>query len=114
MFFASPERLRQVFENLVANAISFSPVGSAITVTIADREGWAVVTIDDSGPGIPDAHLQRVFQRFFTYRPGDARREHVGLGLAIAKQIVESYGGEISASNRPGGGASFQVRLPKA
>lgn len=108
---ASPERLRQVFENLLANAISFSPAGSRIVVTIAARDAWAVVTIDDSGPGIPDAHLERVFQRFFTYRPGDARREHVGLGLAIAKQIVESYGGEISASNRPGGGARFEVRL---
>ena len=88
--FASPERLRQVFENLLANAISFSPGGSAIVVTIGDRDGWATVTIDDSGPGIPAAHLERVFQRFFTYRPDDARREHVGLGLAIAKQIVES------------------------
>jgi two-component system sensor histidine kinase ChvG len=112
--FASPERLRQVFENLLANAISFSPGGSSIVVTVADRHAWAAVTIDDSGPGIPDAHLERVFQRFFTYRPGDARREHVGLGLAIAKQIVESYGGEISASNRREGGASFEVRLPKA
>src|SRR5260221_700796 len=111
---ASPERLRQVFDNLLANAISFSPAGSGIIVTIGDREAWATVAIDDAGPGIPDAHLERVFQRFFTYRPGDARREHVGLGLAIAKQIVDSYGGEISASNRPGGGASFRVRLPKA
>ena len=71
------------------------------------------IAIEDSGPGIPEGHLDRVFQRFFTYRPGDARREHVGLGLAIAKQIVESYGGGISASNRPGGGARFEVRLPR-
>jgi two-component system, OmpR family, sensor histidine kinase ChvG len=111
--FASPERLEQVFENLLANAISFSPAGAGIAVTLSERGGWAVVTIDDSGPGIPEGHLERVFQRFFTYRPADARREHVGLGLAIAKQIVESYGGRISASNRPGGGASFEVRLPR-
>jgi two-component system sensor histidine kinase ChvG len=108
---ASPERLSQVFENLLANAISFSPAGAGIAVTVAARGAWVVVTIEDSGPGIPEGHLDRVFQRFFTYRPGDARREHVGLGLAIAKQIVESYGGQISASNRPGGGASFEVRL---
>jgi two-component system sensor histidine kinase ChvG len=111
--FASPERLSQVFENLIANAISFSPPGSEVTVTIAERESWAVVIIDDSGPGIPEGHRERVFQRFFTYRPADAQREHVGLGLAIAKQIVESYGGGISASNRPGGGASFEVHLPR-
>jgi two-component system sensor histidine kinase ChvG len=56
--------------------------------------------------------MERIFQRFFTYRPVDLRREHVGLGLAIAKQIVESYGGSISAANRPEGGARFEVRLP--
>jgi two-component system sensor histidine kinase ChvG len=112
LVFASPERLSQVFENLLTNAISFSPSGSGIAVTVKAHAGEAVVTIDDSGPGIPDAHLSRVFQRFFSYRPVDARREHVGLGLAIAKQIVESYGGGIAASNRPEGGATFQVRLP--
>lgn len=110
---ASPERLSQVFENLFANALSFSPAGSGVAVTVSDQAGWAVVTIDDAGPGIPDAHLERIFQRFFSYRPVDARREHVGLGLAIAKQIVESYGGGISAANRPGGGARFEVRLPR-
>ena len=82
-------------------------------MTVREDAGQAVVTIDDAGPGIPDAHMERIFQRFFTYRPIDARREHVGLGLAIAKQIVESYGGSIAASNRPQGGASFEVRLPK-
>jgi two-component system sensor histidine kinase ChvG len=109
---ASPERLTQVFENLLANAIGFSPAGSRIAITIRKEAAQAVISIDDSGPGIPDAHMERIFERFFTYRPIDARREHVGLGLAIAKQIVESYGGSISASNRPGGGASFEVRLP--
>jgi two-component system sensor histidine kinase ChvG len=111
---ASPERLSQVFENLLANAIGFSPAGSVVAVSVREEAGEAVVTIEDAGPGIPDAHMERIFQRFFTYRPIDARREHVGLGLAIAKQIVESYGGKISASNRPEGGARFEVRLPKA
>lgn len=109
---ASPERLAQVFENLLANAIGFSPAGSGIAVTVTAEAGDAVVTVDDRGPGIPDAHMARIFERFFTYRPVDARREHVGLGLAIAKQIVESYGGRISAANRPDGGARFEVRLP--
>jgi two-component system sensor histidine kinase ChvG len=112
--FASRERLSQVFENLLANAISFSPAGAGIAVALHERGGWVVVAIEDSGPGIPEGHLDRIFQRFFTYRPGDARREHVGLGLAIAKQIVESYGGQIAAANRPQGGARFEVRLPAA
>jgi two-component system sensor histidine kinase ChvG len=109
---ASRERLSQVFENLLANAIGFSPAGAGITITVREEARRALVTVDDAGPGIPDAHLARIFQRFFSYRPIDTRREHVGLGLAIAKQIVESYGGTISASNRPEGGASFDVRLP--
>jgi two-component system sensor histidine kinase ChvG len=73
-----------------------------------------VITVEDEGPGIPDGHLDRIFDRFFTYRPADAQREHVGLGLAIARQIVESYGGSIHAANRKPSGACFTVRLPAA
>lgn len=109
---ASRERLRQVFENLLDNAVGFSPPEAGVAVTVAAEERAVGITVDDSGPGIPDAHLERIFQRFFTYRPEDGRREHVGLGLAIAKQIVESYGGTIAASNRPQRGARFEVRLP--
>lgn len=109
---ASPERLAQVFDNLIANARSFSPPDSVIVVTIDRVDAAVVVTVEDNGPGIPEAHLARIFDRFFTYRPLDARREHVGLGLSIARQIVESYGGSIQAEDRPCGGASFTVRLP--
>jgi two-component system sensor histidine kinase ChvG len=109
---ASRERLAQVFDNVLENAASFSPPDAPVVVSISSTDRWVVVTVDDSGPGIPDAHLARVFTRFFSYRPGDSRREHVGLGLAIARQIVESYGGAISATNRPGGGARFEVTLP--
>jgi len=109
---ASPERLAQVFQNLVANAASFSRAGARIVMRLAHEGNTVCVTIDDNGPGIPDAHLSRVFDRFFTYRPVEDRRDHTGLGLAIAKQIVESYGGAILASNRAEGGARFEVRLP--
>ena len=69
----------------------------------------------DRGPGIPEAHLSRVFDRFFTYRPQEpGRRDHAGLGLAIARTIVEGYGGTIAASNREGGGTSVEVKLPFA
>jgi len=111
---ASPERLLQVFENLLDNARSFSPAGGTVTVTLERRNGTAAVRIDDEGPGIPESHLDRIFDRFFTYRPGepDARSGHTGLGLAITKAIVEGYGGVVRAGNRGEGGARFEVVLP--
>ena len=110
---ASRERIAQVFENLIANAVSFAPDRSTVEVGVTARDGLCRVTVDDRGAGIPEAHLDRIFDRFFTYRPSEGRREHVGLGLAIARQIIESYGGTIVASNRAGGGAHFEVRLTK-
>ena len=76
----------------------------------------AVVLVEDRGPGFPPAHVERVFTRFFSYRPGlegtrQARKEHMGLGLSIARAIVEGYGGTITARNRDGGGALVEVRL---
>ena len=81
----------------------------------------------DREPGIPPDHLQRIFDRFFSYRPradkesggeppgaraADSRAEHPGLGLAIVKAVVEGYGGTVSAANREAGGAVFEIRLP--
>jgi two-component system, OmpR family, sensor histidine kinase ChvG len=127
---ASPERLAQVFDNLVDNAVSFSPVNGLVTVTLARQDGRCRVAISDEGPGIPEAHLARIFERFFTYRPvggngsnsssgnsgsingSNPRDRHTGLGLSIALAIVESYGGTIDASNRPSGGAVLDVTLP--
>lgn len=126
---ASPDRLSQVIENLLDNAISFSRAGAGggsaaggpprVGVELAREDGLAVVAVTDSGPGISDDHRERIFDRFFTYRAapaGDAGRRngHLGLGLAIAKAIVEGYGGSIRAANRPEGGARFEVRLPLA
>ncbi len=114
---AVPERLVQVFENILENAVSFSPPGGTIDVRLQTDDGTAIVTIHDQGPGIPREHEHRIFSRFFTYRPDDgksaspAKTKHVGLGLAIAKAIVEGYGGRISAEDDPGGGATFYVHL---
>jgi two-component system sensor histidine kinase ChvG len=108
----SRERLAQVFENLVGNAVSFSPNREPVTIDLSGRGRSWVVTVEDRGPGLPKGHLDRIFGRFFTYRPGHQRDHHVGLGLAIAKQIVDGYGGTITASNRSEGGARFEVSLP--
>jgi two-component system, OmpR family, sensor histidine kinase ChvG len=112
---AARDRLAQVFENIVENASSLAPPGSSIDVTVSVDRDSCVVRIADRGPGIPAGHLERVFERFFSYRPSDRKsREHMGLGLAIAKAIVEGYAGSIAALNRAGGGTVIEIRLPQA
>lgn len=117
---ASPDRLAQVVENLLDNAVSFTPAAGRVEVSLERRDGRAVIAVSDTGPGIPDAHLPRLFDRFFSYRPDEAgSRDHLsnghsGLGLAIARAVVERYGGEIRAENRVEGGARFEVWLPVA
>jgi signal transduction histidine kinase len=106
------ERLAQALDNLLSNACELSAAGTPIDVAFEAVGKSCRVTVADRGPGIPEAHLNRVFDRFFSYRPGGDRRQHLGLGLAITKQVIVGYGGEIRASNRPGGGAIFEVDLP--
>ncbi|SKA32156.1 two-component system, OmpR family, sensor histidine kinase ChvG [Enhydrobacter aerosaccus] len=114
-------RYGQVFRNVVDNALSFSPPGSRIVIELSreTRNGPFVVTIDDEGPGIPEDNLESIFQRFYSERPTEHFGQHSGLGLSICRQIMETYGGSISASNRkaPDGrivGARFTMRIPAA
>lgn len=111
---ASADRLTEVLENVLDNAVSFSPDGGRVRLDLSAHDGKAVATIRDDGPGIPPQHLGRIFDRFFTYRHGAQQvdGEHTGLGLAIVKTIVEGYGGSITATNHSGGGAEFEIRLP--
>ena len=112
---ASPDRLTQVFENLFANAVSFSPADGAVTVTLRVEDEHAVVTIADEGPGIPEEHLERIFSRFFSYRPDHTDDGgHSGLGLSIVRAVIEAYQGTVTAGARSGGGAKMTVRLPLA
>jgi two-component system, OmpR family, sensor histidine kinase ChvG len=110
--------LSRVFINLVDNALTFSPPDAVVRLT-ARRTGAAhgrlIVTVEDDGPGIPPESLEAIFDRFHTRRPeGTAFGAHSGLGLAIARQIVNAHGGVIRAGNRPEGGAVFTVDLPAA
>ncbi|HEY0156904.1 MAG TPA: ATP-binding protein [Thermoanaerobaculia bacterium] len=109
---ASEDRLIQVFENLLDNALSFTPAGGAVTVQVAAENGEVVTRVRDMGPGIPEANLGRIFDRFFTHRPDGSRGGHTGLGLAIVKTIVEGYGGSVGAATGEQG-AVFTVRLPR-
>jgi two-component system sensor histidine kinase ChvG len=111
-------RLSQVFRNLIANAVSFSPPLGEIRLT-ARHDGRAVlIVIEDQGPGIPDEKLTAIFDRFYTERPlGEKFGTHSGLGLSISKQIVEAHRGMIWAENRKdenrvSKGARFCIRLP--
>lgn len=111
---ASPERLAQIFENLLDNASSFSPPDGEVTVCLEVDEKNALASITDQGPGIPEEHLERIFGRFFTYRPDEETRnsKHTGLGLAIVRAIADGYGGHVRAGNSEHGGAIFKIELP--
>ena len=111
--------LGQVFRNLIDNARSFSAPGGEVRVGLSRARGKAEVVVEDDGPGIPPDNLETVFERFYTSRPkGTAFGGNSGLGLSIARQIVEAHGGEVHAENRlgPAGeivGARFIVQLPE-
>ncbi|UWR15913.1 sensor histidine kinase [Sulfitobacter sp. M368] len=114
-------RLAQVFVNLITNAISFCEDGDAIRVWARKRENRVLVVVEDTGPGIPDQALSKIFKRFYSERPVEHFGNNSGLGLAISKQIVEAHGGVIWAENiRPTEaditseplGARFVVGLP--
>jgi two-component system sensor histidine kinase ChvG len=106
------ERLGQVFRNLVDNAVSFSPAGGKVIVTASQHDIIARVTVEDEGPGIPPDNLESIFERFYTERPGETFGRNSGLGLSIARQIIEGAGGRIFAENREDGGACLIVELP--
>jgi len=109
------DRLVQVFRNLIENAISFSPPGGLITVSLGRRPDSVVISVEDEGPGLPPGKTEAIFDRFYSERPaGEKFGTHSGLGLSISKQIVDAHGGIISATNRGDGqsGARFTIRLP--
>ena len=107
-----PDRLAQLFTNLLDNAVKHSPRGGAVVVHGARMDGHAVVTVRDAGSGLPQGADKRLFRRF--YRGDNAQRDGAGLGLAIAQAIAEAHGGSITARNVERGGAEFTVRLPTA
>jgi heavy metal sensor kinase len=107
-------RLRQVFYNLLDNAIKYTPEGGRVTVRSGRRDGDAVVTVRDTGVGIPAEHLPRVFDRFYRVDRARSREQGgTGLGLSIAQSIVTAHGGSIELASTPGQGTTCTVTLPQ-
>jgi two-component system OmpR family sensor kinase/two-component system sensor histidine kinase BaeS len=109
-----PIRVEQILNNLLSNALRYTPDGGSIELT-ARQSGDAVeLAVHDSGPGMPAGALPHVFERFYRAERSRSRSEGgAGLGLAIARQIAEAHGGSLQAANHPQGGAVFTLRLPK-
>ncbi len=110
-----PFQLARVIENLLGNAISFSPSKGLVQIAATRDDGHVQIMIDDEGPGIPEQARDAVFERFHSDRPeGETFGQHSGLGLSIARTIIEGHGGEIAATGRGSGlqGARLVVRLP--
>lgn len=113
--FADRERIHQVLFNLLDNAVQFTPAGGNVTVTADRHNGSVDVHVADTGSGIPEEHLPRVFERFYRVDPARSQKEGgTGIGLAIARSVVEAHGGRIWAESRPGQGSVFTFELPVA
>jgi signal transduction histidine kinase len=104
--------LKKAFENVIRNAVQYSPTGSVVDVSITNKADSCLITINDSGPGIPEPDLQRVFEPF--YRVDTARQRETGgfgLGLSIARRAIDQHGGTIAATNRSPG-LRVTIQLP--
>jgi len=109
---ADPLRLAQIMDNLISNAVKFSPPGSTVTVTAKPKASEIRIEVHDQGPGITPADRERLFQDFacLTAQP-TAGESSTGLGLAIARRVVEAHGGKIGVDSEPGKGATFWFTL---
>jgi PAS domain S-box-containing protein len=111
---ADPRRVEQVVTNLLENASKYSAEGSPIRILIASTDGGATIAVQDEGPGISPEELPRLFDRYFQTQRARAKRRGLGLGLFIAKGLVEAHGGSISVESTPDVGSTFRVWLPAA
>jgi adenylate cyclase len=110
-----PVQLRRIVDNLVANALKFTPRGGQVRVRLRRQNGGAVVEVEDTGIGIPADELKRIFERFYQVDGSMTRRYGgTGLGLALVKEIVEAHGGNVEVSSEINHGSAFRVWLPLA
>ncbi len=113
---AGDDLLETVIENLLDNAISFSPPGGEVALSLDAEGSDALITVEDQGPGVAGEKLERIFERYYSERDetvdGDGN-EHFGIGLWIVRRNVEAIGGRITAENRPQGGLRVRLRIPR-
>jgi signal transduction histidine kinase len=104
-------RLGQAINNLLDNALKYTPPGGQVTIATRREAGTILLTVTDTGPGIPEIEKEAIFRRLYR---GDSSRSQrgLGLGLSLVKAMVEAHGGTVTATDAPGGGARFIVRLP--
>jgi signal transduction histidine kinase len=105
-------RIRQVVFNLLSNAVKFTPAGGSVAVESARADGDVLVSVVDTGPGVPLADQERIFEEFQQTEVGAKQREGTGLGLALSKRLVELHGGRIWVESEPGHGSRFVFSLP--
>ena len=113
------ERLEQVFGNLISNALSFIKHDGTVHIYTEQEDDYITISVEDTGPGIPDKKIATIFERFYTERPHESYGGHSGLGLSISKQIIDAHEGEIWAENKRDEnnkriGAIFKVTLKTA
>jgi two-component system phosphate regulon sensor histidine kinase PhoR len=112
---ADRARLEQILYNLIDNAVKFNRPGGSVTVTAEQTDGQVAIHVEDTGQGIADADLPRVFERLYRADKSRSRRvEGTGLGLAIVKHLVQAHGGEVQATSELGRGSRFTFTLPAA
>ena len=103
-----------MLENLVRNAIRFTPEGGEVTLSIAERSESVAVAVSDTGPGIHDKDIPRIFDRFYRSEQGEeARSDSSGLGLAIVKRILDLHGSRITVASKLDAGTRFEFELPR-
>ncbi|MDO9081274.1 MAG: ATP-binding protein, partial [Desulfuromonadales bacterium] len=111
---ADEVRLTQVIENLLGNAIKYSPQGTLIRMDGSVKDGYFVVTVTDQGPGLTDQQRAQIFDKFYRVDSSNRAPSGTGLGLYISRAIVDAHGGTLEVENAPEGGSSFIVSIPLA
>ena len=107
------ERVRQVLSILLHNAISYTPKGGRIRLSLTFEDKYTRILVSDNGIGIPDAEKERIFERFYRADQSRSEKGHFGLGLSIASEIISAHNGQLLVSDTPGGGSTFTVILQR-
>jgi len=104
--------MKQAFKQMIDNALKYSPDSAPVAIAAEASDGWVVVRISDLGPGIAPEEQERIFEKFYRGREGQRSGSGTGMGLAIAKRIIEEHGGTVQIASTPGAGAVFSAALP--